>query len=144
MKTCKKVFKDIPAAHRVHNHSGHCRFIHGHNFTIEVVFESVYSLTSEGFIIDFGELDFLKDWINDRIDHCLLVQENDPILDTLKSMDCFKISVVPSTSCEGLSSYVYTEFSNLVNKHHYGNVYVKSVTVYETSNNSAKYSEKRK
>src|SRR5690554_5711471 len=76
MITCTKVYSDIPFAHQQHTHDGHCSFIHGHNWSIEVTFEAS-ELDENGFVVDFGKLKFLKQWIEDNLDHACLLNESD-------------------------------------------------------------------
>lgn len=45
-----------------------CSRLHGHNYVVEVVLES-RELNSEGFVRDYGELDPLKRFVDERLDH---------------------------------------------------------------------------
>lgn len=45
-----------------------CSRLHGHNYEIEVVAEAP-SLDDRGFVVDFRELDDVKRWIQDTLDH---------------------------------------------------------------------------
>ena len=150
--TCKKRYRDIPFAHRQHNHRGHCRFIHGHNWTFTFVF-GCSQRDKNGFVIDFGELDFLKAWINARFDHKLLINDSDPglkyLLDTMsvrrpsslqEGLGPFaEVSVVPDASCEGLALFLYSHVAAMVHELTAGRVRLLSVDVKEDSKNSAKY-----
>ena len=76
MLTCKKTYRDIPFAHRQHTHDGHCVFIHGHNWSITLTF-ACREVDVNGFVIDFGKLRYIKNWIDERLDHACLFNEND-------------------------------------------------------------------
>lgn len=80
--TCKKRYDDIPFAHRQWNHKGHCAHIHGHNWSFEFEFVSK-SLDANGFVVDFGKLQFLKNWLNETFDHKLVISKDDPKLPLL-------------------------------------------------------------
>ena len=80
--TCSKTYTDLPFAHRQPSHQGHCALIHGHNWSFEFEF-AADKLDECGFVIDFGKLKWLKDWINERFDHTLVLNESDPMLDFL-------------------------------------------------------------
>lgn len=58
------------ASHILHdlgeNHP--CSRLHGHNYEVEVVAEAV-ELDHRGFVVDFHELDDVKRWINETLDH---------------------------------------------------------------------------
>lgn len=45
-----------------------CSRLHGHNYEVEVFVESP-DLDARGFVVDFAELDPVKRWIDDVLDH---------------------------------------------------------------------------
>lgn len=45
-----------------------CSRLHGHNYEIEVLAEAD-QLDQRGFVVDFRELDEVKSWIDDTLDH---------------------------------------------------------------------------
>lgn len=45
-----------------------CSRLHGHNYVVEVVLES-RELNPDGFVRDYGELDPLKSFIDEHLDH---------------------------------------------------------------------------
>ena len=45
-----------------------CKNLHGHNYVVEVVLESA-ELNGDGFVRDYGELDSLKQFIDESLDH---------------------------------------------------------------------------
>jgi len=154
MLTCTKQYKDIPFAHRQHNHDGHCAWIHGHNWSIEFEFEAS-ELDENGFVIDFGKLKFIKNWFAENVDHCLLLNESDPYRDFLTRVlaspeDLIQddphlpsvfanIYVVPDGSAEGLAQYFFRLFDHMVDIRTNGRVRIRRVTVHEDEKNSATY-----
>lgn len=58
------------ASHRLdHLPEDHpCFRLHGHNYVVEVVLESA-ELNGDGFVRDYGELEPLKHFIDERLDH---------------------------------------------------------------------------
>ena len=60
MITCTKTYRDIPLSHRQPFHEGRCSRLHGHSWAITLTFEAK-ELDGNGFVIDFGDLHFLKD-----------------------------------------------------------------------------------
>jgi 6-pyruvoyltetrahydropterin/6-carboxytetrahydropterin synthase len=157
MITCTKKYSEFPFAHRQHNHDGHCRLIHGHNFDFEFTF-GCEQLDENGFVIDFGKLKHLKEWLTKHFDHTLVLNERDPMLPHLQEAlsDCSstrirpdlelsKIVVVPNCGAEGLAQWLLME----ANRNFFGHaqrlyaarhVEVVKVTVYEDSRNSATFS----
>lgn len=154
MITCSKVYRDIPFAHRQHNHKGHCQWIHGHNWSIAITFGSDV-VDENGFIVDFGKLKLIKHWIEQKLDHALLINESDPYKDylvrTLANPENMvtegmlpprvfaDIRIVPDGSCEGLAKYFFETFNEMIGFQTDGRVRVTELTVREDSRNSATY-----
>lgn len=61
-----------------------CSRLHGHNYDVEVTAESE-SLDERGFVVDFAELDPVKRWIDETLDHRHLndVMESQPSAEAL-------------------------------------------------------------
>lgn len=140
MTTCTKLYKDIPFAHRQPNHEGHCRFIHGHDFSFEFVF-AAQRKDECGFIVDFGKLEHLKDFL-DLFDHSLVLNESDPLLQE----PCFEKVIgitgnnllkVPDCSAEGLAEYTLENSMKIIRRLTSCRADVVSVTCFEDSKNSA-------
>lgn len=154
MHTATKVFKDIPFAHRQPNHSGHCRLIHGHNWTIGITMIAG-ELDKCGFVQDFGEMKEIKEWITKNLDHRLLLNSDDPILTPpappdppdlanpfLRGLEqVAEITTVPDCSCEGLARTFHETFDGMLNDKSGGRVRVLRVEVEEDSKNSATYEQ---
>lgn len=144
--TCSKTYTDLPFAHRQPSHQGHCALIHGHNWSFEFEF-AADKLDECGFVIDFGKLKWLKDWINERFDHTLVLNESDPMLDFLnrsltapgepENSGLAKIVTLPDCSCEGLCAYLLEQVDQLVSHQTQGRVRVIRCRVIEDSKNYA-------
>ena len=150
MKTCSKTYTDFPFAHRQHKHSGHCRFIHGHNWTFTFEFACDRD-NGQGFVIDFGRLKWLKTWLEKHFDHTCVLNHDDPLVGQFHSVggdDAWDITVVPDASCEGIAQFVFEQVNALLASDQVlegedvgRGIRVVSLVVYEDSKNSAKYSE---
>jgi 6-pyruvoyltetrahydropterin/6-carboxytetrahydropterin synthase len=143
--TCTKYYEDYPFAHRQPKHDGHCALIHGHNWGFEFTF-SAKELDACGFVVDFGKLKWLRDWLDGTFDHTLVLNEDDPALDYLREKlqvgtgnPFAKLVVVPDCSSEGLAKYVFHHISGLIKADYGGRVVLDSVTVFEDSKNKATY-----
>lgn len=89
--------------------SSHCRWLHGYPLAFRLLFEAE-TLDSNNWVIDFGSLKPIKDWLQETFDHRLLIAENDPMLDSLALLEQDDLAshlVVPSVGCEGFAKYVY-------------------------------------
>lgn len=141
MITCSKTYRDIPLSHRQPNHRGRCSRLHGHSWSITLTFESK-ELDDNGFVIDFGDLHFIEDWIDEHLDHATAVWENDPKLVSLNELQnegLIKLLTVPNASCEGIAKYLHNTFDPIVRKRTDERVWVRSVYLQEDSKNSATY-----
>ncbi len=56
-----------------------CRFIHGHSIEVTVGLKSEY--LKNNMVLDFNNLSFVKQFIDDFLDHKFLIDINDPLLD---------------------------------------------------------------
>ena len=59
----------------------HCNLIHGYALQFEFTFGGS-ELDERNWIVDFGGLKPLKEWLKHMFDHTYLVAEDDPELDT--------------------------------------------------------------
>ncbi len=140
MLTCKKTYRDIPFAHRQHNHDGHCALIHGHNWAITLTF-ACSETDKNGFVVDFGKLKYLKHWIDENLDHACLFNESDPEKDALLAAvgHLFKPYILPNSSCEGLAQHIHSVFDAMVRKETNGRVWIVETEIEEDSKNAAAY-----
>ena len=141
MITCTKTYKDIPLSHRQPLHSGRCSRLHGHSWAITLTFEAK-ELDDNGFVIDFGDLHFIRDWIDQNLDHATALKENDPMradCQKLEDLGLLKILWVKSASCEGIAQYLYYTFQPMIERKTNGRVRIQSLHLEEDSKNSATY-----
>ena len=76
--TVQKTFK-FCAAHRLLNHKGKCRHLHGHNYVVTAAFgrtDDNLDLASM-MVVDFAALKPLQQWIDDNWDHATILNVND-------------------------------------------------------------------
>lgn len=136
-KYCKKIYSDLPFAHRQHKHTGHCSKIHGHSWSFEFEFAAT-ELDHAGFVVDFGALKELKAWINEHFDHTLVMNRDDPLMYALLSMKgAAYVTVVDSCSSEGIASHIAEYAGHFVRNLTGFRTWLHRVTVHEDSKNSA-------
>ena len=141
MITCTKTYRDIPLSHRQPLHSGRCSRLHGHSWAITLTFEAK-ELDDNGFVIDFGDLHFLGDWIDENLDHATALKESDPMCtecEKLEEQGLLKIIWVQSASCEGIAHFLYHTFQPMIEQKTNGRVRIQSLRLEEDSKNSATY-----
>ena len=145
MITCTKTYRDIPLSHRQPLHKGRCSRLHGHSWAITLTFEAK-KLDDNGFVIDFGDLHFLNDWIDENLDHSTALKENDPMLkecEKLEKQGLLKILRVKCASCEGIAQFLYHTFQPMIEQKTNGRVRIKTLHLEEDSKNSATYSPEK-
>jgi len=142
MHTCEKIYTDIPIGHVQHRHPGHCSFVHGHNWSLTLTF-ACEELDPLGFVIDFGGIKFINQWISEHLDHACMFAESDT--EGLKMLAAFprlfKPYILENCSAEGLATHLFDVFDALVRKESAGRAWLKSIKVGEDSKNFA-YFEK--
>ena len=78
---------DFAYGHRLINYDGKCRFLHGHNGILEVDI-AVDKLDDRGMVVDFGDVkDLVKGWIDDNLDHRMILCRDDPMAVALSELD---------------------------------------------------------
>ena|ERR1700722_2797851 len=66
--------------HRLVNHTGRCRFIHGHRGIVEITVSSEI-LNTLGMVIDFSKVkEIINGWILEHMDHNLILNPDDPLM----------------------------------------------------------------
>jgi 6-pyruvoyltetrahydropterin/6-carboxytetrahydropterin synthase len=71
--------------HRLVGHPGKCARLHGHNARAFVTLRSE-TLDAQGMVADFDTvLRRMRIFVDEQLDHQLLLQENDPVVPALRS-----------------------------------------------------------
>ena len=133
-----KKFLGYPFAHRVHNHDGLCKKLHGHSWDFEVSF-TADSLDEKGFVIDLGKLQEVRSFFEQYFDHTVVLAEDDPLLDNfreLQNLGALKLLVLPHCSSEAIAEFVANEVGEIIKDK---KASVSSVLVRESFKNSATY-----
>lgn len=138
------------AAHRLMNHSGKCRFLHGHSYKVSVTIATVpddLPLDEKSMVIDFGDLrQIIGSWIDDNLDHNTILNFKDPIVADEKTamMVCGRIPFIMDyerdPTAEALSVELTYKFQYLLNGSYSQKRFkVTEVTVKETENCEATF-----
>ena len=87
--------------HRLPNHGGGCRNLHGHRYAAEVTItgnvRSIQGLADEGMVADFGPVkELVRLHLQDR-DHRFLICQRDPLADSMAHMPgVMLVSFIPT------------------------------------------------
>lgn len=126
-------------------HHSHCQLLHGYAISVKLEFVST-DLDARNWVMDFGDLGTVKDFLKETFDHTLLVAADDPELDllcSLQGLNLAKVIVLPRVGCEAFAEFIHDKVSSLIRKGDIGSqnawVKLKSVEVREHGANSAIY-----
>lgn len=73
--------------HRLLNHQGRCRHLHGHNAKVEITLSSE-TLDQHGMVRDFEDIKaIVQEWIDEHLDHKMILSKDDPMVSALQSMN---------------------------------------------------------
>jgi 6-pyruvoyltetrahydropterin/6-carboxytetrahydropterin synthase len=147
-----KIFDNFSVALRQHKavHS-HCQLLHGYAFKFKVWFAShndnlfdTSQLDEMNWIVDFGlfSRNGLKDWLNDQFDHTVLIESDDPQLESFKMMQelgTMKLVVMERMGAESMAKLVFDKFTEVFKNTEGGRVVVTKVECFENDKNSGIY-----
>ena len=95
------------AAHRLTQHRGKCRNLHGHQYAIELTVSG--DVCADGMVVDFGILDeTFGAFIKNELDHSTMIKRDDPLgIEALLVAAGLRCHVVDfETSAENLAAYL--------------------------------------
>lgn len=106
----------LSACFRQWRAKSHCRFLHGYPLSFKLTF-AADQLDDNNWVLDFGGLKRVAEWLRNTFDHKLLIAEDDPMLTDLKSLgeacdgidyaQLAQTQIVPFVGCEGFAKYVF-------------------------------------
>ena len=118
--------------HRLLNHAGKCKYLHGHNATAVIRLES-QALDDMGMVCDFADIgDYVKTWINAELDHNMLIHKEDPLLPTLQQAGERVYIMQNNPTAENIAKLIFDYVAA-------GRFPVVEVSIYETASALASY-----
>ena len=111
----KKYGHDIglSCAFRQPNADSHCKYIHGYSLSFNFVF-TCNELDENNWVVDFGSLKSLKNWLQETFDHKLIIDKNDPQLhdfELLESSNLCQLVLMDGVGCEAFAKHAF-KFTN--------------------------------
>ncbi len=122
--------------HRLLNYDGKCRFLHGHNGTVEIELTAA-KLDKRGMVRDFTEIkEVVQRWIDRELDHKMVLCRKDPLLPALKKAGepFFVMEENPTAEAIAKLIFDYTASEGFP---------VSAVRLWETDRSVATYERKR-
>jgi len=136
MKIAKEFHWEM--GHRLPEHFGLCKNIHGHSYKMIVEFEG--ELDEQGMVIDFYDAEKIIAPIIDELDHAFMVKDDDQItVEFLEKLDSKKVVVDFFATVENICKYISEKIimNNLPK-----NIRFINVRVYETVEDYAEEEKK--
>ena len=119
--------------HRLPEHFGQCKNIHGHSYKMIVEFDG--DLDKQGMVIDYYDVEKIIDPIIKKLDHSFMVNKNDTVvIEFLEKMKSKKVVVDFESTAENISKYLLGEISKAILP---SNIKKLSVRIFETEDDYA-------
>jgi 6-pyruvoyltetrahydropterin/6-carboxytetrahydropterin synthase len=119
--------------HRLPEHFGQCKNIHGHSYKMLVEIEG--ELNKDEMVIDYYDVEKIINPIIGKLDHAFMVNKNDKVvLEFLEKMNSKKVIVDFQSTAENICLYLLNEIKKVRLTQ---NVSEIKVRVYETSHDYA-------
>ena len=119
----------------------HCNLIHGYALQFELTFGSE-KLDERNWVVDFGGLKELKAWLQDKFDHKMALDKNDPQIERLKELekhDLAEVRIFDGVGAEMFAKHAFDFADELIKRKTEGRCFVESVECMEHGANSAIY-----
>ena len=114
--------------HRLPEHFGLCKNIHGHSYKMIVEFEG--ELDKNQMVIDYYDVEKIVNPVMEKLDHSFMVTEDDKIvLEFLEKMKSKKVVVNFNSTAENICNYLLAEIKKCSLP---SNISSVKVRVYET------------
>lgn len=119
--------------HRLLNYQGKCRNLHGHNGIAVITLEGT-GLDELGMLVDFTRIkQIVQKWIDDEIDHKMLLHRDDPVLPFLREKGEPVVVLDVNPTAENIAKLIFDHSRSQ-------GLPVTEVKLWETENCFATYS----
>jgi 6-pyruvoyltetrahydropterin/6-carboxytetrahydropterin synthase len=132
---------EFDAGHRIPNHDGQCRHLHGHRYAIDVTLTGEVAhhpgKADDGMVLDFGDIKRLtNEYVVELWDHAFLVAREDEglvaFLGTLPNHKTVIMEHVPTV--ENLANAAFAILQPIFQKAFGGRLTLCAIRLYETPN----------
>jgi 6-pyruvoyltetrahydropterin/6-carboxytetrahydropterin synthase len=131
MKIAKEFHWEM--GHRLPEHFGLCKNIHGHSYKMIVEFEG--QLDEQGMVIDFYDVEKIINPIIEKLDHAFMVKDDDEItVEFLEKLNSKKVVVNFFATVENICKYISDQ---IIKSKLPKNIKFINVKVYETAEDYA-------
>lgn len=121
--------------------SSHCRFLHGYALQVTLVFRTTH-LDHRNWVMDFGGLKGVKEWLAETFDHKTLIARDDPEFNKfeyLHNAGLIQMKAVDHIGVESFCKMIYEHTMWQLTQDNVPFVFVQEVEVREHEGNFARY-----
>jgi 6-pyruvoyltetrahydropterin/6-carboxytetrahydropterin synthase len=100
------------------------------------------TLDERNWCFDFGGLKPIRAWLHEMFDHTMIVAEDDPHLESFRSMHqqgLVELRVLPAVGCEAVAKHTFNHVAAFIRSTTNERAWLESVEVKEHGGNSAIY-----
>jgi 6-pyruvoyltetrahydropterin/6-carboxytetrahydropterin synthase len=120
--------------HRLMNHPGKCRHLHGHSVKASITLASA-TLNEQGMVCDFADIaTAAAGFIDAELDHNFLLHQEDPLVAMLKAANERYLALPDHPTSEYLAQLIFGHIKSQ-------GFPVREVTLWETASSCATYRE---
>jgi 6-pyruvoyltetrahydropterin/6-carboxytetrahydropterin synthase len=121
----------------------HCQYLHGYALAVHLEFEAS-RLDERNWVVDFGDLGEVRDWLKKNFDHRTIVAVDDPELETLRTLEkrgLAQLTIMQDVGCEKFAEYIasYVRAWLASNDRYRNRVSLRRVRVSEHGANGAEW-----
>lgn len=120
----------------------HCAKLHGYAIAVKLEFQA-NELDHRNWVMDFGGLKPVKQFLIDTFDHKTIIAEDDQELDWFiigEKIGVADLIILPKVGCEAFAEHIYWWVDRWIKtSEHFPRVVLQKVTVSEHGANSASY-----
>ena len=129
----------LSCAFRQPNASSHCKYIHGYALSFKFVF-GCNDLDENNWVVDFGGLKLLKEWLQKTFDHKVVIDKDDEQLQEfilLEQKGLCQLVLMNGVGCEAFAKYTFEWTNNYIKQLTSNRCWVVSCEVKEHGANGA-------
>ena len=133
----------LSACFRQPNAHSHCKFLHGYALQFKFTF-GCSELDDKNWVVDFGGLKPLKHWLEEKFDHKVVLELEDPQMqyfDNLAVAGLCELTVFNGVGVEKFAEHAFNYADKLVKDMTDGRCWCVSAECSEHGANSAIYSQ---
>jgi len=136
----------ISTGHRQWRDEGHCKWVHGYGRYVKFTF-ACNALDDKMWCMDFGDLKWVKKWLEDQWDHRLLLASDDPLLPEFRklhdlgalNMNVMNVAEGHGPGIEASCKFVFDNINPEILRITDNRVWIHKVEIFEHEFNSAIY-----